>query len=69
MRLSAQAGELVLMLSLESASQNDESSSEQRVDRKEAMSIANACHALGGSLEAVGQIIEALISPEILRSK
>ncbi|KAI0095066.1 hypothetical protein BDY19DRAFT_880730 [Irpex rosettiformis] len=68
--LSAQAGEAILLLGLESGKENDASPiTEGRIGRKEAMSIAKACRCMGGTLEAVGQVLEALVSPEILRAK
>lgn len=71
MRLSAQAGEAILLLGLESGKENDAepATTDSVVDRKEAMGIAKACRSTGGTLEAVGQVIEALVAPEILRSK
>ena len=70
MRLSAQAGEAVILLGSESGKENEaESALEGHMDRKEAMGIAKACRTMGGTLEAVGQVIEALVSPEILRAK
>lgn len=64
--LSAQAGEALLRIGL-SAPGID--AGEGTIDRKEAMAIAKACHGMGGTLEAVGQILEALASPEILKAK
>lgn len=70
MRLSAQAGEAVILLGSESGKENEaESALEGHMDWKEAMGIAKACRTMGGTLEAVGQVIEALVSPEILRAK
>lgn len=72
-RLSARAGETVLLLSLQSEEEEEEcvdgTSPEPRVDRKEALAVAKTCRGMGGTLEAIGQIIEALASLEILRSK
>ena len=39
------------------------------VDVKDAMHVAKACHNVGGTLKAVGYIIEALVSKEILTAK
>ena len=72
MRITAQAGEAVLLLSLDSGKiENDDEAREgqQAVLTKDAKAIANVCREMGGTLEALGQIIEALVAPEILRSK
>lgn len=70
-RLSAEAGETVLLLSLQRGKENTEEllPPEDAVDRKAALTTAKACRAVGGTLEAVGQIVEALVSLEILRAK
>ena len=39
------------------------------VDVKEATRIAKACRGMGGTLEAVGHLLEALISGEIIPAK
>ena len=39
------------------------------VDSKAAMGVAKACRGMGGTLEAVGQVVEALVSPEIIKAK
>lgn len=36
---------------------------------KEAAALVKACRSTGGALEALGHIIEALFSPEILKAK
>ena len=62
-RITAQAGEAVLLLSLDSGKiENDDEAREgqQTVLTKNAKAIANVCREMGGTLEAVGQIIEAL---------
>ena len=71
-QLSAKAGELVLRLSLQNAKENVEKlvpEANDTVDTKEALRFAKACRSMGGSLVAIGRIIEALLSPEILRAK
>ncbi|KAI0706088.1 hypothetical protein BC835DRAFT_1312173 [Cytidiella melzeri] len=69
-RLSAQAGEVIMLMGLESGKENDaEPETHGVVDRKGAMNTARACSAAGGALEAVGQVVEALVSSETLRSK
>ena len=64
--LSAQAGEIVLRAGL-AAVEGAEGCGE--VDSKVAMGVAKACRGMGGTLEAVGQVVEALISPEIIKAK
>lgn len=64
--LSAHAGLAVLRLGLSSA---DGAAETDKVDVKGAMGVAKACRGMGGTLEAVGQVIEALTSPEIIRAK
>jgi hypothetical protein len=66
-RLAAQAGEVVLLMGLESYTAD--SASYEPIDHKNVMQIAKSCSTMGGTLEAIGQVVEALISPEILRSK
>lgn len=57
-------------MGLASGKENDPGAAvETTVDRKDALGIAKACRTVGGTLEAVGQVVEALVSPEILRSK
>lgn len=64
--LSAHAGLAVLRLGLSSA---DGAAGTDEASVKGAMGVAKACRGMGGTLEAVGQVIEALTSPEILRAK
>lgn len=75
MQTSARAGEIALKVGARAQSvrlgKRKESAEvvEVEVDVKEAMQVAKACRALGGTLEAVGQVIEALVSNEILKAK
>lgn len=39
------------------------------VGAKEAMAVASKCRNMGGALEAVGSVIEALATGEILKAK
>ena len=39
------------------------------VNAKEAMAVAGKCRSMGGTLEAVGAVIEALVTGEILKAK
>ncbi|KAF7793576.1 hypothetical protein EIP86_004690 [Pleurotus ostreatoroseus] len=64
--LSAQAGEIVLRAGLAAAEGTEGCDA---VDSKAAMGVAKACRGMGGTLEAVGQVVEALVSPEIIKAK
>ncbi|KAI0348201.1 hypothetical protein BDW22DRAFT_1424406 [Trametopsis cervina] len=69
-RLAAQAGEIILLMGLRSdKAVMSALATGIHVDHKEAVNIAKACRGMGGTLEAMGQVVEALMSPEILRSK
>lgn len=71
-QLSAKAGEVILRLGLQAFKENVEHSplaTTETIDPKEALKLAKACGTMGGTLSAVGRIIEALISPEILKAK
>lgn len=72
-RLSAGAGEVALRIGAYAQSvklgKRKEDAEVVDVDVKEAMQVAKACRALGGTLEAIGQVIEALVSNEILKAK
>ena len=63
--LSARAGELILRVGLSETCAD----SDPAVERKEALVVAKACRGMGGALEPVAHLIEALVSPEILKAK
>lgn len=68
--IAARAGEMVLRIGQHSKhSGGSEPNEKAAVDVKEAMAVAQSCRGMGGTLEAVGQVLEALVSPEILKSK
>ena len=65
--LSAEAGEIVLRLGHLDMEEN--AFGGPRIDRKAVASLLKACRNMGGTLEAITHIIEALLSAEILKSK
>ena len=64
--LSAQAGELILRVGLSEARADAD---EPPVSKKEAIAVVKACRGTGGALEPVAHVLEALVSPEILKAK
>ena len=69
-QVAAQAGEACLRIGLTSVEgEGPEHPDVLPVSEEEGMRIARACRGMGGTLEAVGQVIDACISPEILKSK
>ena len=73
-RVAAQAGEICLRIGLTSGQGDwpkgmDVKMDVQPVGREEGMLVARACRGMGETLEAIGQIIEACLSPEILKFK
>ncbi|GJE89523.1 hypothetical protein PsYK624_056250 [Phanerochaete sordida] len=72
-QVTARAGEVILRIGVceqrARLGQSREDADVAEVDVKEAMQVAKACYTIGGTLMAVGQVIEALVSKEILRAK
>lgn len=67
--LSAKAGETVLRITIQAKGSPPDAARPEPVDVKEAQRLAMACRNMGGTLEAVGKVIEALVSREILGAK
>lgn len=65
--LSAKAGEIVLRIGVHA--QQGPVEGVGSVGAKEAMAVASKCRNMGGALEAVGSVIEALATGEILKAK
>ncbi|EKM61558.1 uncharacterized protein PHACADRAFT_204728 [Phanerochaete carnosa HHB-10118-sp] len=70
---TAQASGIVLRVGVRAQSvrlgKRKESVDVEEVSATEAMQVTKACRNLGGTLGAVGQVIEALLSNEILKTK
>ncbi len=64
--LSARAGEIILLMGMQAEGLIP---NEPPVNKKEVTSVAKACRGMGGTLEAVGHVLDALVSPEILKAK
>ena len=73
MQMTARAGEVILKIGIRAQTvrlgKRKEGDEVEEVDVKEAMQVAKACRSVGGVLEAVGQIIETLVSNQILKAK
>ncbi|KAL6307835.1 hypothetical protein BKA93DRAFT_727071 [Sparassis latifolia] len=74
--IAARAGEVALQIGLRrgmrTASDELEDGDEDgdtMLEREMGMDVARACRGMGGALEAVGRILEACLTSEILRSK
>lgn len=69
--LSAKGGEIILRIGVHAryGPLSPEAAAVPAVELKEAMIVANACRSMGGTLEAVGAVIEALVTSEILKAK
>ncbi|OCH87544.1 hypothetical protein OBBRIDRAFT_796085 [Obba rivulosa] len=65
--VAARAGAVALQIGIGGTTAGH--ASEDDVDSQEAAEVAKLCRSMGGTLEAVGQIIEACISSEILKAK
>lgn len=73
-QVAAQAGEVCLRIGLTSGQGEwpeglDVAVEVRPVDEEEGMQIAQACSEMGGTLQAIGQMIKACLSPEILKFK
>lgn len=68
--MSAKAGDIVLRIGVHAqCCPPDAVDAVDVVDVKEAMGVASKCRSMGGTLEAVGSVIEALVTVEILKAK
>ena len=65
--LSAKAGEIILRIGAHA--RQDSTQGVDVVDVKEAINVATKCRSIGGTLEAVGSVIEASLTGEIIKAK
>ncbi|KAH9942974.1 hypothetical protein B0H21DRAFT_749241 [Amylocystis lapponica] len=75
--IAARAGEVVLKIGLKEGElhndkddcRSEELDEDEDEDQKDGLLIVKACRGMGGTLEALGQVIEACLTPEILKAK
>ena len=58
---SARAGRILLKVGMDTW--------DEEIEKTEMQYVVNACKGLGGTLEAVGHVVEACLSAEIMKSK
>lgn len=62
--LSARAGRILLLIGM-----GDDAPEEEEVDDAEIHHVVKTCQGMGGTLQAIGHILEASLSTEIMKSK
>ena len=71
MGVSARAGEVAMRLGMRRGNDGVAGGTEDCPEETDSMAegVAKACRGMGGTLRAVGQVIEACLSKEILKAK
>ncbi|KAF9812532.1 hypothetical protein IEO21_06171 [Rhodonia placenta] len=68
-KLTARVGQIALRIGLERPLLGSEDDDGVKVNLEPEMQVARACREMGSNLEAVGRVIEACLTSEILKSK